>query len=43
VSFLPHTGVVAPPPAADPEDCELRSGVVAPLVVGERPMAALVT
>jgi two-component system LytT family sensor kinase len=43
VPFLPHTGVVAPPRAADPEACELRSGVVAPLVVGERPMAALVT
>jgi len=46
VPFLPHPGVAAPGAARDPDpgrSCELRSGVVAPLVVGDRPVAALVT
>lgn len=44
-TFRPHPGVAAPAGvehlAADM--CELRSGVVAPLVVGDRAVAALVT
>jgi two-component system LytT family sensor kinase len=39
----PPAGVAAPGVAGDPTACELRSGVVAPLVVGNRAVAALVT
>ena len=39
----PPAGVASPALAGDPAACELRSGVVAPLVVGDRAVAALVT
>jgi two-component system LytT family sensor kinase len=39
----PPAGVAAPAVAGGPDACELTSGVVAPLVVGDRAVAALVT
>src|SRR5215472_11528313 len=39
----PPSAGVAAPAVGEPDACELRSGVVAPLVVGDRAVAALVT